>query len=405
VTAVVLRNARIWDGVGDSLIAGRDVLLEGSRIVETGRVRTARAHETIDMRDQFVMPGLIDAHFHAYWGPASVATVETMPLSYLAHHARGLLENALRRGFTTIRDAGGADWGLWKALEDGLFVGPRLFYSGRALSQTGGHGDGRGQHIEPCSCRYIANLSEVADGVDEVRKAARETLRRGAHQLKIFLSGGVVSPTDPLTAPQYSDAEIIAVVEEARHRGSYVMAHAYTADAATRAARLGVRSVEHGNLIDTAAAAAMASNGTFLTPTLITYVALKDNAEMLQLSREAMEKLAAVAERGADAVSIARAANVQIGFGTDLAGPLHHLQRDEFRTRAQIDAPLDVLRSATSVNAALLQRAGELGCIVEGACADIIAIDGDPREDISILYADRPDPTFVMRAGRVVHAA
>jgi imidazolonepropionase-like amidohydrolase len=403
MSLLVLRNARIWDGVSDALTGGGDILIEAGRICEVGQVRPARAHETIDMRDRFVMPGLIDAHFHAYWGPASIAAVETLPLSYLAHHARSLLENALRRGFTTVRDAGGADWGLWKALEDGLFQGPRLFYSGRALSQTGGHGDSRAQHIEPCSCRFIANLSEVADGVDEVRKAARETLRRGAHQLKIFLSGGVVSPTDPLTAPQYSDEEILAVVEEARHRGSYVMAHAYTADAATRAAKLGVRSVEHGNLIDPDAAAAMALNGTFLTPTLITYTALEENAQGLGLGADAIAKLALVAARGAEAVRIARAAGVRIAFGTDLAGPLHHLQRDEFRLRSKTDAPIDVLRSATSVGAALLQRESELGRITAGARADIIAVDGDPREDISVLFADRPDPHLVMREGRIIH--
>ncbi|MDX2238699.1 MAG: amidohydrolase family protein [Hyphomonadaceae bacterium] len=401
MTIVVLRNARIWDGVSEDLCAGGEVLIENGRIGAVGRVRMARTHETIDMRDRFVMPGLIDAHFHAYWGPASVAHVETLPLSYLAHHARRLLENALRRGFTTVRDAGGADWGLWKAHQDGLFDGPRLFYAGRALSQTGGHGDGRMQHVEPCGCRFIANLSEVADGVDDVRKAARETLRRGAHHIKIFLSGGVVSPTDPLTAPQYGDDEIAAVVEEAARRGAYVMAHAYTAESALRGARLGVRSIEHGNLIDDAAAEAMARAGVFLTPTLITYAALRDNAESLGLSAESAAKLDLVAERGADAVRRARKAGVQIAFGTDLAGPLHSLQRDEFRMRAAIEAPIDILRSATSVGAALLQRGEEIGRLAEGALADIIAVDGDPRQDISTLFSDRADPPFIMQAGRV----
>jgi imidazolonepropionase-like amidohydrolase len=401
----VIRNARLWDGVADDLIDGGEVLIEDGRVVEAGRVRTALQVEEIDAGGRFVMPGLIDGHFHAYWGPPSIPEVETLPLSYLAHHASRLLTASLRRGFTTIRDAGGADWGLWRAAEDGLFEAPRLFYAGRALSQTGGHGDSRAQHHEPCSCRFIANLSETADGIDEVRKAARETLRRGAHHLKIFLSGGVVSPTDPIWMRQYSDAEVRAAVEEASSRRTYVMAHAYTAEAAMRAAKCGVRSVEHGNLIDERAAQAMAAAGAFLVPTLVTYHVLSREGAELGLGKESLRKLADVAEKGAGAVKLARAAGVQVGFGTDLAGPAHHHQRDEFRLRAETDAPIDILRSATSVNAEMMMRAGEIGTIAPGAFADLIAVEGDPREDLSCLFADAPQPALIMKGGRVISQA
>jgi len=400
-----LTNARIWNGVDDGLVDGRDVLIENGRILEVGHVR-ARADETIDLKDRFLMPGLIDAHFHAYWGPANVTLLDQLPMTYLAHHARHLLENALRRGFTTIRDAGGADWSLGRATEEGLIDGPRLFYAGRAISQTGGHGDGRHAHTstEYCSCRFLGALSEVADGADAVRVAARETLRRGASQVKLFLSGGVISPTDPIHMPQYSDAEIHAAVEEAKSRGAYVMAHAYTADSAERSARLGIRSVEHGNLINEAAARAMAKAGTFLVPTLITYDVLLRQGDALGLTPDQKRKVEEVAGRGIEACRIARRAGVKIGFGTDLAGPMHDQQRGEFRLRAEGDAAIDVLRSATSVNAELVQRAGELGVVAPGAHADLIAVDGDPREDLATLFAG-PALPFIMRAGRVVVSA
>ncbi|MFO1187509.1 MAG: amidohydrolase family protein [Alphaproteobacteria bacterium] len=398
----LLTNARIWNGRDEGLVDGRDVLIENGRILEIGRVR-AKADETIDMAGRFLMPGLIDAHFHAYWGPANVTLLDQLPMTYLAHHARHLLENALKRGFTTIRDAGGADWSLGRATEEGLIEGPRLFYAGRAISQTGGHGDGRHAHTstEYCSCRFLGALSEVADGTDAVRLAARETLRRGASQVKLFLSGGVISPTDPIHMPQYSDAEISAAVEEAASRGAYVMAHAYTADSAERSARLGIRSVEHGNLIDEAAARAMAKAGTFLVPTLITYDVLLRQGDALGLTSDQKRKVEEVAGAGIEACRLARLAGVKIGFGTDLAGPMHAQQRDEFRLRAEADRPIDVLRSATSVNAELLQRSSELGVIAPGAHADMIAVDGDPREDLSTLFAV-PALPFVMRGGKVV---
>jgi imidazolonepropionase-like amidohydrolase len=395
---LLLTKARIWDGVSDTYVAEGDVLCVDGRIETVGRSAGA-ADQVIDLGGRALLPGFIDAHFHAYASQVDIPGLEALPVSYLAHHASGLLGAALDRGFTTVRDAGGADWGLWKAAEEGLLRSPRIFFAGRALSQTGGHGDSRAQHLEPCGCGHIGNLSQVVDGVDAVRQAARETLRRGAHQIKIFVSGGVSSPTDPIWMRQYSAEEIQAIVEEAATRRTYVMAHAYTAEAAIHAVENGVRSIEHGNLIDAAAAKVMAARGAFLVPTLITYDAMVREGAAFGLSAVSQEKLVDVAAKGADAVRIARAAGVQIGMGSDLLGPLHRWQLHEFRLRCAIEAPVHALRSATSVNAALLNRSGELGTIATGALADMVVFDGDPLSDPSVIW--ERGPALVVKGGQV----
>lgn len=384
-----LKNVRIWDGEGSDYLPETEILIVEGRIEVIGR-STHSADETLDLNGMALLPGFIDAHFHAYASDVNIPRLERMPVSYLAHQGRKSLEAALKRGFTTIRDAGGADWGLWRAIEDGLFTGPRLFYSGHAISQTGGHGDSRDAYEDPCGCQYKAILAEVADGVDEVRKAARETLRKGAHQLKIFVSGGVSSPTDPIWMPQFSAEEIQAIVHEARSRRTYVMAHAYTAESISHAVRNGVRSIEHGNLLDDTAAADMARADAFLVPTLIVYDSLIRRGRELGLPDSAYPKLAEVSERGLESLEIARAHGVSVGFGTDLLGALHSEQLEEFRLRSKVDTPLQVLKSATSVNAKLIQKEGELGCIKEGALADLVAFGGDPLSNLSTIFNDGP---------------
>jgi imidazolonepropionase-like amidohydrolase len=384
-----IKNARIWDGLADDYIAEGDVLCVDGRIAEIGGTAQTDADVTVDAKGGALLPGFIDAHFHAYAADVNVPRFESLPISYLAHHAARLLSDALDRGFTTVRDAGGADWGLWKAAEEGVLRSPRIFFSGHALSQTGGHGDSRPQHAEPCGCGVVANLARVVDGVDDMRLAARENLRRGAHQIKIFVSGGVSSPTDPIWMRQYSDEEIRAVVDEAASRRTYVMAHAYGADAIIRAVKNGVRSIEHGNLLDEEAARVMAEHGAYLVPTLITYEALAKEGPAFGLPEVSQIKLREVAEVGANAVRIARQAGVRIAFGADLLGPLHRWQLHEFRLRAEADTPLDVLRSATSVSADLLQQS-DLGVIRAGALADMVVIAGDPLRDLSLIWTNGP---------------
>jgi imidazolonepropionase-like amidohydrolase len=393
-----LINARIWDGLAEDYTEEGEVLCVDGRIVEIGRA-TGAADRILDLGGRALLPGFIDAHFHAYAADVDLGKVDGLPMSYLAYHAAKLMGDALDRGFTTVRDAGGGDWGLWRALEEGVMRGPRLFYAGKALSQTGGHGDGRAQSVEPCGCGFVGGLSQVVDGVDAVRAAAREVLRKGAHQLKIFTSGGISSPTDPIWMRQYSAAEIQAIVEEAATRRTYVMAHAYTPEGITHAVVNGCRSIEHGNLLDPPTAALMAERGAFLVPTLITYEALGNEALGLGMSPEQVEKIADVASKGGEAVRHAREAGVKIGLGTDLLGLMHRWQAHEFRLRGAVDRPLDVLRSATSVNAELIQQP-DLGVIREGALADLVAWDGDPLTDLSTIW--EAGPALVVQRGAVV---
>jgi imidazolonepropionase-like amidohydrolase len=265
-----------------------------------------------------------------------------------------------------------------------------------------GHGDGRAPYEDPCPCGWDANLSKVVDGVDAMRLAVREELRRGAHQIKLFVSGGVASPSDPIWMMQFAEEEIRAAVDEATRRRTYVLGHAYGADTIARSVRCGVRSIEHGNLLDTEAADVMAEHGAFLVPTLVTYDALNHLSEAEGLTPTLRAKLTQVIEHGGRAVEIARAAGVKIGLGTDLLGHMQDQQLHEFRLRGEVDTPLDVLRSATSVNAELLQMDGEIGCVAPGAHADLLAFDGNPLEDLSAIYGETGGPAVVIKGGEVI---
>ena len=217
----IFENCVVFDGVNEELLDGVSVVIEGDRIreVTTESVSIAEAYR-IDCAGRILMPGLIDAHIHAYTPTFSFYNNDRLPDSLMANHAAVILEGMLNRGFTSVRDAGGADQGLWLAIEQGLIKGPRLFYAGKAISQTGGHGDMRpGDTVEPCGCStYSGSISMVADGPDEVRKAAREELRKGAHQIKLFASGGVTSPSDPIWMNQFTEEEIRVAVYEASTR-------------------------------------------------------------------------------------------------------------------------------------------------------------------------------------------
>ena len=403
--STLFRHGRIFDGTGEELLEDVEVLVEGARIVEVSDVpiRSGTA-EVVDIRGRTLMPGLIDAHFHAIAASPDLGAVEHMPPSLIAQHARANLEATLQRGFTTVRDAAGADYGLFRAIEAGLIAGPRLFYSGHALSQTGGHGDFRSYESGPaiCSCGLGArHFSTVADGVPEVRRAAREELRRGATQIKIMGSGGVSSPSDPISNLQYSEEEIRAAVWEAHSWGAYVMAHVYTPEAIRRCVEYGVRSVEHANLIDAGTAAFAAERGAFVVPTLATYESLGRRGAALGLPRVSLDKLGTVSDAGVASLEILRDAGVKTGFGTDLLGAMHEDQLTEFGIRARVLPNAEILRQATSLNAELLGRPGELGTVAPGALADLIVVDGDPLADLGVLSGQGERISLVMKGGRV----
>ena len=374
-------NGMIFDGVSDELREGCIRVTAGT-IVEVGE-NPGAGDRVIDCRGRTIVPGLIDAHLHAYGSRLSLLEIEISPLSYLALAGARRLAGALGRGFTTVRDPGGGDAGLAQAIREGLTAAPRYLFCGAALSQTGGHGDPRPPELG--CCHGGNHMAEVVDGVDALRRAARERLRSGAHAIKIMASGGVISPSDPLRVPQYSPEEIRVVAEEAGRRGSYVAAHAYSPDAIQVAVENGVRSIEHGNLLDAATAAVMAEQGAFLVPTLVTYDAMERRGAELGLAPVAQAKNREVLDAGRTAIGLAREAGVRIGFGTDLMGALEDEQLAGLRLQAEVVGPLALLRSATSVNAELIGRE-DLGRIGPGAVADLLVLDGDPLRDPSVLW-------------------
>jgi imidazolonepropionase-like amidohydrolase len=403
MAAIVFADCAVLDGTSRERREDRHVLVEGDRIREVSDrpIKSATA-ETIDLKGRTLMPGLIDAHVHVLAVDAALARLADRPVTLLSLQAAKVLEGMLQRGFTTIRDAAGADGGLAEAVEDGLVRGPRIFPSGMALSQTGGHGDvrPRTQPVVTCACcEGGINLSRIADGIAECRRAARDELRKGATQIKILASGGVASPYDPIWNLQYSEEEVRAIVEEARAWRTYVMAHAYSPEAIRRSIDFGVRSIEHANLIDRATAEHVAGADAFVVPTLVTYDALHRHGRELGFPEVSMAKLAEVREAGLGSLEILQRAGIKIGFGTDLLGPMHRYQSREFVIRAEAMSPFDIICSATIVNAALLNRAGELGVIAPGACADLIAVDGDPLADISLLDGQGEHITHVMKDG------
>ncbi|MBV9522252.1 MAG: amidohydrolase family protein [Alphaproteobacteria bacterium] len=405
MTRIHLKNCTILDPRENEALRGGAILIEGSVIKEVAeRPISAQAELVFDAGGRTVMPGLIDAHVHAIAIDANLANLQNVPQSLLAFEARDLLEAMLRRGFTTVRDAGGADFGLAEAVEKGLVAGPRMFIAGRALSQTGGHGDLRARTagLDACACcQGAAALGRIADGVSEVRRAARDELRRGAHQIKIMASGGVASPNDPIWTLQYSEEEIRAIVEEAAAWQTYVMAHAYTPAAIRRAVSFGVRSIEHGNLIDAETAGHVADHGAFVVPTLATYDALERFGRDLGIPEVSIAKLKDVREAGLGSLEHLRRAGVKTGFGTDLLGAMQVHQSNEFSIRAEILSPIEVIRAATIVNAELLRMEGKLGVIAPGAFADLLVVDGDPLKDLRLLQEQGAHLKLIMKGGKV----
>jgi imidazolonepropionase-like amidohydrolase len=399
--SLLLRNARLLDPAEGSYVEG-DIRCADGRIVEIGAGLTAPGVRTEDVRGGVVLPGLIDAHVHVTALTADLSSMPALSPSYVAAHSARIMGRMLDRGFTTVRDVAGADYGLADAQAEGLVRGPRLLFCGHALSQTGGHGDGRGRGVHarddhPC----CAGLSRVADGVDAVRAAARDELRKGAHHIKVMASGGVASPTDRIDSVQYSADELRAIVEEAEAANRYVTAHAYTARAVNRALELGVRSIEHGNLLDDRSVELFRERDAFLVPTLVTYWALKEEGRDFGLPESSWRKVDEVLGAGLAALDRAARGGVKLAYGTDLLGGMHRHQKHEFRLRAEVQQPLDIIRSATSVAAELVNLPGELGTLRPGAHADLLVLDGDPLADIGVLV-EPEHLRHVVQGGAVV---
>jgi imidazolonepropionase-like amidohydrolase len=399
-------GGRFLDPRRDELIDGIELLVEDNLVKEVSdRPITTAGAQRIDIGSRTLMPGLIDAHIHLVLTEVNLQMLADVPLTLLAAKGSVAMRAMLERGFTTLRDTGGADWGIKAAVEQGLFVGPRLFIAGQPLSQTGGHGDFRKRTQTQTFCACCSGLtwaSRVADGVPDVIKAARDELRKGADHIKLMVSGGVASQLDPLESLQYRIDEIEAAVEEATRWGTYVCAHAYSPEAIARAVRAGVRTIEHGNLIDVPTAALMAERGAFLVPTLVTYDAMRRRGRDYGLSPYSLAKNEVVLEAGMRSLETARNAGVKIGFGSDLLGQLQNEHCGEFMLRGEAMSAPEVIRSATLVNAEIVQQMGKLGELVPGAFADLLVVDGNPYQDLSVFRSDGGRLDGIMANGAFV---
>lgn len=310
----------------------------------------------------------------------------------------------LHRGFTSIRDCGGAQLAIKEAIEDGIFPGPRIFISGHALSQFGGHGDLRGSY-EPTECcggtHSNNHLGRLCNGVPECMAAVREEIRCGADFIKIMGSGGVASPTDKLEHLQFTSAEIQAMVECADNAGTFVTAHAYTVKAIRHCIDNGVRGIEHGNFVDPPTAKLMEEKGVYLTPTLIAYAQMASERWKGYLPPESQAKNSQVLKSGLEALRIASEAGVKMCYGSDLLGPLGSAQTQEFSLRSQVLKPLEILQSATINPAKMMGCENSLGQIKEGYQADVVVLSQNPLEDVTVFDDPEKYVLGVMKDGRV----
>ena len=404
---IAFQNIRIFDGESNRLAEGKTVVVEGGRISAVSDAPAPHGAEVLDCGGRVLMPGLIDAHVHAYANDVNVGVISSTPPTLYAHHAAFMLGNMLNRGFTSVRDTGGADYGLALAISKGYFPAPRLFYCEKAISMTGGHGDFRHPHHHhpledcvTCGCGSVSHMCAVVDGVPAVLKAVRENLRRGSSFIKIMGSGGVASVGDSVTGIQFSDEEIRAIVEEVERHEVYCTAHIHPDRALKRAIMLGIHCIEHGTLIEPETARMAADKGTYIVPTMATIAALAEEGAALGFPPESLEKLALVKDEAVGRLQHMKAAGVKLGFGTDLLGTLERRQCSEFALRASVFSNFEILRQATAMNGEVLGEKGRLGVIRPGAYADILLVDGNPLEDISLCAADGTKFPVIMKDGK-----
>ncbi len=405
MSQLLLRNFDLLDpNRHTEKVGGHEILVEDDRIKEVSNkpIKAANA-QVVDCGRRTLMPGLIDAHVHVVAGVVNVGHNMLLPEATVAFMAARIMRGMLDRGFTTVRDVGGATYALVEAVDTGLIDGPRLVISGKALSQTGGHADARTRYDrrDPKSFQHgLGSMGRICDGVAEVRKAAREEIKQGAHLIKIMANGGVASPNDPIHFLGFSREEIIAVVEEASNAGTYVSAHLYTDDAIRRAVECGVHSLEHCNLITEKTARYAAEKGAIACPTLVTYEYLKTEGALYGLPPVSVAKVDSVGLAGLESLSKMKAGGLTMAYGSDLLGEMHRHQSEEFVIRGRVLPPIEVLRSASVHAAKLLRREGQIGIIAPGAYADMILIDGDPLKDLSLLTGQGKHIPAIIKGGK-----
>jgi imidazolonepropionase-like amidohydrolase len=404
MSQLLFRNFQLLEPEVGALQGGHELLVEGDTVREvSGKPIKAEKADVIDCGGRTLMPGLIDSHVHVTLSEVNIRYLESIPLTLMTARAARLMLGMINRGFTSVRDTGGADWGLKTAVEQGDIPGPRLFIAGAAIGPTGGHSDPRrrtdfGMRCHCCDAMRFG--MRQSDGVSEMLKATREQMRQGADHIKIMMSGGVASPYDPLDSLQFSSAEVAAAVQEANAFGRYVCAHAYTPEAITRAAHSGVRVIEHGNLIDEATAKLMAEKGMFMVANLVAYYAMKERAAEYGMSSDMLAKNDLVIDGGLRSLEICKRAGVPVGYGTDLLGALQVEESREFLIRGEVLSPIEIIRSATTIGAQIIRQEGKLGTLKAGAFADLLLIDGDPLKNLGVFQEQGKYLAAIMKGGK-----
>ncbi len=408
MTVALLKNARIVDGTAREPTDPMGIVIEDGMIREVGAGVTASTDAVLDLAGLTVMPGLIDCHVHVIATTANLGLNAALPSSLVAARSSVLMRAMLMRGFTTVRDLGGADRGLQLAVEEGSFLGPRLVICGKALSQTGGHTDYRGPYDNRDASWYAQSLGamgRICDGVPEVRRAVREELKNGAQFVKAMADGGVSSPSDPVGYLVFSVEELTAMVEIAKGFGTYATGHLYADKAIVRALDCGFECIEHGNLISDASIARVARDGIPVVPTNITYDILAKSGAKFGLPPESVAKIEDVREAGLERLEKMHAAGVVMGYGSDLLGGMQTEQSGEFPLRGRYIPADAVIRSATVDAARVLRMEGRIGSIVPGAFADIVAVDGNPLENLDLLTGQGAHMPLILKGGEAVKKA
>lgn len=410
-SSVLFRQVRIFDGVEAELPSGH-VLVEGNKIsrISSEPIEPPAGATVIDGDGRILSPGFIDLHAHLTFSiPKDQLHAHPWVVGAVAGNAA---RSYLQQGFTAIRDAGGTHPDLARAIERGVLVGPRVYPSGAVITQTSGHGDFRqpdDRHPALCGCGMGAELghgmSVIADGVPLTLAAVRENLRYGATQIKIMGGGGVASDYDPIHSLQPSPEEIRAAVQAAGDWGTYVMAHSYTSEAVQRLVNNGVKVIEHGLLIDEATARLCAEKNIVISTQVAIFRMGAELPGMSDKNRAKMEQVLAGQDR---LISLIKKYRIKMGFGTDLVFGMYKNLGVEFTARAQYFTPAEILRQATSESGEIIRMAGKLnpygnfGEIRPGWLADLLLIDGEPFDDISVVA--RPDESLVviMKDGKIV---
>lgn len=400
---LTLTNARMVDLERGVLTGPKSVSVHDGRIVAAGNDQPGG--EVIDLGGATLMPGFIDCHFHVVAWSLDLWANTIAPDSLAALRAARVMEGLLADGFTTVRDLGGADFGLVRGVNEGLIKGPDLVICGKGLSMTGGHTDLRQRtDSRPDTMGWrVGNMGVLVDGVDDIRRACRKLIKEGARFIKVMANGGVSSPNDPIDGLQYSDDEIRAMVEEAGNANTYVSAHVYSDASIRRCVKLGVKSLEHCNLIGAETAAMAAEAGCIAIPTLAAYEGLKIEGKQLGLGEAEQAKLDVVRDGGRNSLGIMRDAGLPMAFGTDLLGQLRKFGGLEFELLAQVLTPAEILRGMWETGAKLCRMEGEIGTMAVGARANLVAFDVDPFADIAALGRPADHLRLVVKDGRITH--